>query len=215
MGLNKEQARKILGRDVPEPTLSPQLAAVFGSKPGQPKAVAVVHTLGKAGPVEEVPRVRPHWEKDGEDAPKPKVKKRKLEWAEQVNLVNALLSAGLMFSGSLNGVPLPVGVARMAKASGMVRGDADITIWTHPPAHPGAPGMMVELKLPSAEPVTERAGQFSGARPHQKDRLGQFQALGWHVVIGYGCADALCKIRAAGYDLSMLPACLFVKTGQP
>jgi len=211
MGLNREQARKLLGRDLPEPELPPQLAAVFGQKPGQPKAVAVVHTVGQAGPVE---RVRPHWEKDGE-AKKPKATKRKLEWAEQVNLVSALIAAELMFSGSLNGVPLPPGQAKMAKAAGMVRGDADLTIWTHPPAHPDAPGMMVELKLPSAEPSTERAGQFSGARPHQKDRLGQFQALGWHVVIGYGCADALCKIRAAGYDLSMLPACSFVKTGQP
>jgi hypothetical protein len=193
--------------------LPPQLAAVFGGDKA-PRAGVVVHTFGQAGLAEVVPLVRPHWEKD-EPEKKPKAKKRKLEWAEQVNLVSALHAAGLMFSGSLNGVPMPVGVAKMSKAAGMERGDPDLTIWTRPPAHPGAPGMMVELKLPSAEPATERAGQFSGARPHQRDRLGQFQALGWHVVIGYGCADALCKIRAAGYDLSMLPACSFVKTGQP
>lgn len=210
MGLNREQARKLLGRNVPPPTLPPQLAAVFGEKSTQ--GSGIVHTVGQPVAVE---RVKPHWEATAPAAKEKKPKKRRIEFEEQVRLVECLRSlasvegADLVFSGSCNGVFMPPAVAGQAKGAGMERGDPDLVIWTTPPAHPTARGMMIEMKTPGAAPKTDRAGQFSGGRVEQKSRLAYFQALGWHVVIGYGCADALRKIRDAGYDVRGLAACLF------
>ena len=123
------------------------------------------------------------------------------EFREQVALVGVLRMARIPFSGSLNGVHLSKAQAGKAKAAGMETGDPDLTIWAPPPAHEGRVGMAVELKRPDLEPKTERAGEFSGARPEQRDRLEMLRANGWHVVVAYGCNDALNKIKAAGYPL--------------
>ena len=192
MGMDPDKARRALGVKH-DPRVPAAVAKLFGIP-----AAAVSPAL-PAEPAE------------GNGRRTEKAKRGRPEFDEQVRLVANLRGAGLMFSGSLNGVFMPAGVSGQAKAAGMERGDPDVTIWTRPPAFPGAPGMLIELKLPGAEPKTARADQFSGAKPHQRERLEAFQALGWHVVVAYGCADALCKIRAAGYDLRALPACAFHK----
>lgn len=120
-------------------------------------------------------------------------------------VVAALRLCGIPFSGSLNGVHLTKIQAALANASGMEPGDPDLTIWAPPPALPGRVGMAMEMKAPDLAPKTNRAGEFSGARPEQRARLEMLRANGWHVVVAYGHIDALNKIRAAGYPLPLMP----------
>ena len=57
-------------------------------------------------------------EGNGQRTEKPK--RGRPEFDEQVRLVANLRGAGLMFSGSLNGVFMPAGVSGQAKAAGMI-----------------------------------------------------------------------------------------------
>lgn len=127
------------------------------------------------------------------------VKRRHPEHDAQRTVVQVLRLSGVPFSGSLNGVHLTAIQASLANASGMEAGDPDLTIWRAPPALPGCVGMALEMKARDLAPKTDRAGEFSGARPEQRARLEMLRANGWHVVVAYGADDALAKIRAAGY----------------
>jgi len=61
------------------------------------------------------------------------------------------------------------------------------------------------MKAPELKPKTERAGEFSGARPEQRARLEMLRSFGWHVVVAWGVQDAIEKIQAAGYRLPLMP----------
>ena len=124
------------------------------------------------------------------------------EWDEQVAVVRELTHAGVFFAASLNGVKLSKAAAGRAKAAGMVAGEPDIRIYDRPPgllvAHAG---MMIEMKTADKKPKTARAGEFSGAEPHQRERLEGLRARGWHCVVAYGARDALAKIADVGYPV--------------
>jgi hypothetical protein len=125
------------------------------------------------------------------------------EFKAQIALVALLRLSGIPFSGSLNGVRLTKAQAGKAKAAGMEAGDPDLIIWQPPPVfrllNSACPGMAIEMKSPELKPKTERAGEFSGARPEQRARLEMLRSFGWHVVVAWGVDDVLAKIRAAGY----------------
>lgn len=125
------------------------------------------------------------------------------EYVQQVALVSALRMCRIPFSGSLNGVKLTEVQAAKAKAAGMEKGDPDLLIWAPPPGMPGKVGMVIEMKRPDLQPSTDRAGEFSGARPEQRERLEMLRGFGWHVVVAYTAGDALEKMRAAGYAVPM------------
>lgn len=127
---------------------------------------------------------------------------RSPEHDAQVALVALLRLSGIPFSGSLNGVRLTKAQAGKAKAAGMEAGDPDLIIWQPPPHWTTIgfkAGMAIEMKAPELKPKTERAGEFSGARPEQRARLEMLRSFGWHCVVAYGTDDCLVKIRAAGY----------------
>lgn len=128
------------------------------------------------------------------------------EHREQVRVAAMLMLCGIPFSASLAGVGLSKAQRGKAKARGVQAGDPDLTIWRTPPAHPDRKGMCVEMKAPDLVPKTDRAGEFSGARPEQRARLEMLRANGWHVVVAYGHIDALTKIQAAGYRLPLMPS---------
>lgn len=131
-------------------------------------------------------------------------KSRGPEEVQQVALVACLRMCRIPFSGSMNGVMKLTEVqAARAKAAGMERGDPDLIIWAPPPGMPGKVGMAIEMKKPDLQPSTDRAGEFSGARPEQRERLEMLRSNGWHVVVAYTCADALEKMRAAGYAVPL------------
>lgn len=132
---------------------------------------------------------------------RPRRRRIEREAPEQVRLVALLRATGLPFSGSLNGVRLSQHLAAAAKAAGMEAGDPDLVIWRSPPARPECKGFAIELKQPDLKPKTDRAGRWSGARPHQQERLEMLEAEGWWCVVAYGFDDAVQHIRAAGYPL--------------
>ena len=131
------------------------------------------------------------------------------EFDAQVALVALLRLSGIPFSGSLNGVRLTKAQSGKAKAAGMEAGDPDLIIWQPPPVfrllNSACPGMAIEMKAPELKPKTERAGEFSGARPEQRARLEMLRSFGWHCVVAYGAQDAVDKIQAAGYRLPLMP----------
>ncbi len=127
------------------------------------------------------------------------------EHYEQVIVAQALMLARVPFSASLSGVNLTKAQRGMAKARGVQAGEPDILIHRPPPAHPGKLGMAVEMKTIDLMPKTDRAMKWSGAEPHQRDRLQEFEDEGFLAVVGYGADDAIEKIRAAGYPLPMTP----------
>lgn len=122
------------------------------------------------------------------------------EAPEQARLVAVLRLCGVPFSASLNGVRLPPRLAAQAHAQGMEPGDPDIIVWRSPPKL-GGHGMAIELKRPDLRPKTSRADRWSGAEPHQRERLQMLEDQGWHCVVAYGCEDALRLMREAGYPV--------------
>lgn len=128
------------------------------------------------------------------------------EHCEQVRVVGILELARIPFSASLAGVSISKAQRGMAKARGVQAGDPDLVIWRTPPAHPDRKGMCVEMKTPDLAPVTDKAMRWSGAKPHQRERLALLEAEGFLCVVGYGADDALNKILAAGYPLPLMPA---------
>ena len=112
------------------------------------------------------------------------------------------------------GHPLRPGNERLVRLAGLLNG----LIAESPPSEPGAllehlevasliawlevgapGGMVVELKLPSAKPKTDRAMRFSGAKPHQRERLARLEEAGFIAEVGYGEEDAIEKLERAGY----------------
>lgn len=128
------------------------------------------------------------------------------EFDHQCCVIQVLITCGVDHAASLNGVRLSRSQQGKAKASGMVAGEPDIRIYDPPPALPDRVGTMLEMKVPSKAPKTDRAGPYSGCEPHQKHRLRELDARGWHCVVGYGADDALRKLKAAGYPIPTLPA---------
>lgn len=120
------------------------------------------------------------------------------EAPEQARLVAILRAAGIFFSASLNGVRLTPRLRAVAHQQGMEPGDPDIVVWQAPPRL-GSHGMAIELKRPELRPKTDRAGEWSGAEPHQRERLQRLRLCGWYCVVAYGCDDALRLMREAGY----------------
>lgn len=123
------------------------------------------------------------------------------EWQHQCQIVRVLVICNICFAASLNGVHLSKAQAGKAKAAGMVRGEPDLRIYDPPPAYPDCVGMVIELKTPDKAPKTDRAGRFSGAEPHQRERLEALEQRRWHCVVAYGATDALTKMAAAGYSI--------------
>tara|TARA_Y100000034_G_C6772291_1_gene344585 strand:- start:274 stop:627 length:354 start_codon:yes stop_codon:yes gene_type:complete len=79
------------------------------------------------------------------------------------------------------------------KAMGVEAGAPDLLIFDPPPAVWGAAGTALEMKCMGGRPsdVSETQRAF-----HKR-----LEALGWHVIVGYGSQDALVKLRRAGYNL--------------
>lgn len=127
------------------------------------------------------------------------------EHEQQVIVARVLELARIPFSASLSGVNLTMAQRGMAKARGVQAGDPDLMLHRAPPAHPGRLGMAVEMKTIDLMPKTGRAMKWSGAEPHQRDRLQVLEDEGYVCVVGYGATDALEKIRAAGYPLPLTP----------
>ena len=65
--------------------------------------------------------------------------------------------------------------------------------------------MAVEMKTIDLKPSTDRAMKWSGAQPHQRERLQELENERFLAVVGYGADDAIEKIRAAGYPLPLMP----------
>lgn len=113
------------------------------------------------------------------------------EQQEQIALVRRLRAAGLLLWATPNGGKRSRLEAIRMKAGGVLAGVPDLLIAT--PAHPGGLPTVVELKRSNGKP-----SQVSKA---QRAVLAQLVALGWSEVIGYGCDDAVTKLRALGYGL--------------
>lgn len=128
------------------------------------------------------------------------------EFHHQCCVVQVLAASRIDYAASLNGVRLTPAQRGKAKASGMVAGEPDIRIYDPPPALPDRVGTMLEMKVPSKAPKTDAAGPYSGCEVHQKARLRELAARGWHCIVGYGADDALRKLAAAGYPIPRLPA---------
>lgn len=95
----------------------------------------------------------------------------------------------MLFCASLNGVPLPVSVARKARAAGMESGCPDITIYTPPPARPDRRGTAIELKR-------KRGGRTSD----EQDRwLSELAGIGWEAHVAHGADDAIRILTWLGY----------------
>lgn len=137
--------------------------------------------------------------------------KRHPEAEEQRRLVAVLRLCHIPFSASLNGVRLPPALAKRAHEQGMEPGDPDVVVWQRPPGRRSSAvtgmrycdrvGMAIELKRPDLRPKTERAHRWSGAEPHQRERLEMLESEGWHCVVAYGCEHALQLMREAGYEV--------------
>ena len=125
------------------------------------------------------------------------------EHREQVAVVKVLRDSDAVFASSLNGLRLSPRLRLKAKAEGMELGEPDLCIYNPPPAFPGKVGTMLEMKVPGLKPKTDRAMRWSGAKPHQRERLALLERLGWHCIVGYGAIDAIEKLRAAGYPLQV------------
>lgn len=127
------------------------------------------------------------------------------EFDHQATVARMLQLAGLTFCGCIAGANLGRAARGKARAAGYIAGEPDLRIYDPPPAHPGKVGTMLEMKVPSKKPKTDRAQRFAGCDPHQRARLTLLEALGWHCIVGYGAHDALQKLAAAGYPLPRLP----------
>lgn len=127
------------------------------------------------------------------------------EHDQQVIVAQVLMLARIPFSASLSGVNLTKAQRGMAKARGVQAGEPDVIIHRPPPAHPGLIGMAVEMKTIDLMPSTDRAMKWSGAQPHQRERLQELENERFLAVVGYGADDAIEKIRAAGYPLPLMP----------
>ena len=125
------------------------------------------------------------------------------EHREQVAVVEILRASGTVFTSSLNGLRLTPRLRMRAKDEGMEPGEPDLCIYDPPPGLPGKVGTMLEMKVPGLKPKTARAMRWSGAQPHQRERMALLERLGWHCVVGYGAIDAIEKLQAAGYPLQV------------
>ena len=81
----------------------------------------------------------------------------------------------------------------MGRSEGVKAGVPDFLVFSPPPGLPGRVGTALELKRAGAKPGAVRA--------EQKLWLRELEACGWHVLVGFGAADACAKLVHAGYNI--------------
>ena len=113
------------------------------------------------------------------------------EAAEQAAVVRELRRLRIRFCAVPNGGRRDRIESINLKRQGVEPGAPDLLILTPPPAWPWSPGTALEMKRTGA--------QWSDVRKEQVEWLTELAVLGWYVVVGYGAADALEKLRKAGY----------------
>lgn len=113
------------------------------------------------------------------------------ELSEQVFLAKALRLRGVCFAAVPNGGKRTRREARALVASGVERGVPDLLVFDPPPARPGCVGTALELKRASGGVVSD----------DQRRWLAQLEERGWAVLVAYGAADAVERLRALGYPL--------------
>ena len=112
------------------------------------------------------------------------------ELSEQIAVVRVLKRAGVLFAAVPNGGKRNRREAIMLKASGTVAGVPDILIFDPVGDRVGA---ALEMKRINGRP--------SNLSKSQKSWLEELEKRGWIAVVGYGAADAIEKLRNAGYKL--------------
>jgi hypothetical protein len=103
----------------------------------------------------------------------------------------------------------PNGERRTREGAGRLRrmgtrpGFPDLLILTPPPARPGCPGAVIEMKAPERRPVRPVSPPwapscFSADQRHWIERL---QALGWAASVAYTAEDAVDWLDTLGYPV--------------
>lgn len=130
------------------------------------------------------PRVARKQNKDGT----PRAKPRELEHREQVEVVQWLERAGILFCSVPNGGHRHPTVARKLVAEGVRSGVPDLLIFT-PPPFAETRGVAVEMKQADGGRVTNAQADW-----HQS-----LTAAGWTVIVAHGAAEALTALNRLGY----------------
>lgn len=116
---------------------------------------------------------------------------RPSEHSEQVAVVRVLRRAGLLYCAVPNGGKRGRKEAIAFRQEGVVAGVPDLLIFTKPSGPVDYVGTALEMK--------RQGGVPSDVRPEQRKWLRQLRELGWATVVGFGCDDALAKLRELGY----------------
>lgn len=115
------------------------------------------------------------------------------ELSEQIRVVDALRRARIDFFAVPNGGRRNRGEAIRLKKSGVRSGVPDLVILTPPPGSESTSGVVLEMKREDGRP--------SDVSENQRKWFDVFARYGWRVLVGYGAADALEKLRDLGYAL--------------
>ncbi len=119
---------------------------------------------------------------------------RRLEHAEQVEVVRWLRAARICFAAIPNGARTSISVARRLKAEGLEAGAPDLLIFDAPPTAPDLRGVALEMKAPDA-------GKPS---PEQLAWQEKLAARGWKTLVCYGAAEAFEALGKLGYRVPLL-----------
>jgi len=111
------------------------------------------------------------------------------EEEEQERLAADLDDLGLRWCHVPNGGYRDFKTAKLLRRLGVKPGVPDILIFNPPPAFPGRPGTVIEMKR-----------QFGGKiSAYQKDWLSALRELNWYTAVAEGYQKALEVLRECGY----------------
>ena len=112
------------------------------------------------------------------------------EHEEQADVVRWLRAHRLVCCAVPNAGRRDPRLAAWLRAEGMAAGVPDLLIFTPPPGS-GVPGTALEMKRAGGKP--------SDVSPKQRHWLDALEALGWHVLVGYGADNAIRQLGELGY----------------
>ena len=113
------------------------------------------------------------------------------EHSQQVIVCDALDAGDVFYFAVPNGANVSKRERAKLVAEGLKAGIPDLVLPDPPPARPGAPGAVLEMKK-------EKGGRVSAV---QREKMARFRALGWEVMIAFGAVDALSQLRRLGYPV--------------